>query len=119
MRAPFREGEPSKRNLRYFAWIAAICLAIAARQRPAGEQVNWALASAVVFAIGTVLPGALKWPCKLALILLSPLLWLVSAIALLMINIDIRKVLSACRRLLTPTFNSRGKQTTPTLPSRS
>ena len=63
----------SKRQLRYFAWVVALGLAVLATflesSRPAWPL---QLAAALVFGVGTVLPRLLHWPYLLLLLILRP-----------------------------------------------
>jgi hypothetical protein len=73
-REPATPWNPPKRQLRYFAWFIALCLAMIALGM--GSLANTGLlrlTAAGVFALGTVLPGVFRWPY---LTTLYPLLWL-------------------------------------------
>src|SRR5438094_2246326 len=63
MRCPEFDWHPARRRLRHFAWLTALFLAVLSW---AGGTPTWSLslrlAAALLFAIGTVLPGVLRWP---------------------------------------------------------
>jgi hypothetical protein len=63
MHLPPFDWHPTRRQLRQFAWLAALFLAVLSW---AGEAsfgtLSLRLAAAFVFALGTVLPGILRWP---------------------------------------------------------
>jgi uncharacterized membrane protein AbrB (regulator of aidB expression) len=55
--------DPRRRQLRYLAWSIALVLAVAAWFQESGTAAGWLrLAAAVIFAVGTVLPGVLRQP---------------------------------------------------------
>jgi hypothetical protein len=60
---PAFDWHPARRQLRQFAWLTALILAVLSW---AGGASAWTLAlrlaAAFVFALGTVLPGVLRWP---------------------------------------------------------
>jgi hypothetical protein len=76
MSMPF-EPEPSKRSMRHFAWLIALCLAVLARFWDGPNQVYLALAAAAVFSVGTVLPRLFRLPYKL---LCTPTVWLAKGV---------------------------------------
>jgi hypothetical protein len=61
--APAFDWHPARRHLRQFAWLTALFLAALSW---AGGPTAWTLylrlAAALIFAVGTVLPGILRWP---------------------------------------------------------
>jgi hypothetical protein len=63
MHFPPFDWHPARRQLRYFAWLTALFLAVLSW---AGGTSLWTLylrlAAAFLFALGTVLPGILRWP---------------------------------------------------------
>jgi hypothetical protein len=63
MPLPAFDWHPTRRHLRQFAWGTALFLAVVSW--PTGASA-WALglrlAAAFIFAVGTVLPGVLRWP---------------------------------------------------------
>jgi hypothetical protein len=69
MHPPAFDWHPARRHLRQFAWGTALFLAVLSW---AGGTLPWTLAlrlsAACLFAVGTVLPGILRWP-YLALLL--------------------------------------------------
>jgi hypothetical protein len=67
---PLERWDPPKRNLRHAAWLAAFVLAVLAWQLDSSPL---QVAAALVFAVGTVLPGTLRWPCFALLTVLRPL----------------------------------------------
>jgi hypothetical protein len=68
---------PLKRDLRALAWLAALVLAVLAVFYEA-TAAGWPLrlAAAGIFAVGTVLPGLLRWPYILLLALGYPVIWI-------------------------------------------
>jgi hypothetical protein len=55
--------DPRRRQLRYLAWSIALVLAVAAWFQDSGAAAGWLrLAAAIIFAVGTVLPGVLRQP---------------------------------------------------------
>jgi|SRR5439155_25498008 len=67
---------PPKRDLRSVAWLVALVLAVLAvfyESTAAGWPLR--LAAAGIFAVGTVLPGLLRWPYVLMLGLCYPVIW--------------------------------------------
>jgi hypothetical protein len=55
--------DPRKRQLRYLAWSIALILAVLAWFEDSSIAAVWLrLAAAVIFAVGTVLPGVLRQP---------------------------------------------------------
>src|SRR5260370_28768969 len=72
MHFPAFDWYPARRHLRQFAWLAALFLAVFSW---AGETSSWTLslrlAAAFLFAVGTVLPGLLRWPYLALLLLVS------------------------------------------------
>jgi len=75
---PFRiNWDPPKRHLRSIAWLIALVLAVLGVIYES-TATGWTLrlAAAVIFAVGTVLPGTLRWPYVLLLLLCYPILWI-------------------------------------------
>src|SRR5438309_11322482 len=74
MHFPAFDWHPARRHLRQFAWLTALFLAVLSW---AGGASDWTLflrlAAAFLFAVGTVLPGVLRWP-YVALLLIVHLL---------------------------------------------
>src|SRR5947209_4329421 len=95
MQSPISEWRSSKRHLRYFAWTVALGLALSVHYRPSGQQAYVALAAALVFALGTVLPQAFRYVYALVL---TPLVWLAILAAAVVLNIPIRSALGLFRR---------------------
>jgi hypothetical protein len=115
LRSPISEWEPSKRHLRYLAWIIALGLALAARYRPVGEQAYLTLIAAIVFSVGTVLPQVFRLPYK---ILLTPLVWLAILALVIAINIGTRSPVPALFRRAASLLHGQPRQQT-TVASRS
>ncbi|HMC88059.1 MAG TPA: hypothetical protein VKI17_00860 [Gemmataceae bacterium] len=70
---------PPKRHLRSIAWLVALGLAVfGVIYESTATGWNLRLAAAIIFAVGTVLPGLLRWPYVLLLILCYPLLWILT-----------------------------------------
>ncbi|HEV3118446.1 MAG TPA: hypothetical protein VGY58_15460 [Gemmataceae bacterium] len=69
--------DPLKRDLRSLAWLAALVLAVLAVFYEA-TAAGWPLrlAAAGLFAVGTVLPGLLRWPYRLLLAACYPVIWI-------------------------------------------
>jgi hypothetical protein len=56
---------PSRPQLRHFAWVAALVLALVAwRGTDPGLALALRLAAGLVFAAGTVWPGLFRWPYR-------------------------------------------------------
>lgn len=74
MHLPAVDWHPARRHLRQLAWGTALFLAVLSW---AGATFPWTLglrlSAACLFAVGTVLPGMLRWP-YIALVLLLYLL---------------------------------------------
>ena len=67
---PF-DWHPARRQLRHFAWLTALFLAVLSWSGGTSLwTLNLRLAAAFVFAIGTVLPGVLRWPYVALLLIL-------------------------------------------------
>jgi hypothetical protein len=63
--------------LRHAAWLAALVLAvIGIEQDSPAQALPLHLAAAAVFALGTILPGMMRWPCLALLLVLYPLFWI-------------------------------------------
>jgi hypothetical protein len=60
MHFPVFIWHPSRRQLRQFAWGTALLLAVLSWA--GGPPMPMRLAAAFIFALGTVLPGVLRWP---------------------------------------------------------
>src|SRR5262249_1026049 len=73
-------GTPDNQNLRHFAWVLALILAIAARYADPTTRVILTFVAAVIFAVGTVLPRRFVWPYRLLLLGFYPLIWLATTI---------------------------------------
>jgi hypothetical protein len=59
--------DPRKRQLRYLGWSIALVLAVLAWfEDPSTASVWLRLAAAIIFAVGTVLPGVLRQPFLLS-----------------------------------------------------
>ncbi len=100
MRSLINHWEPPRRNLRHAAWLVALVLAVVAIQSDSPSQA-WPLhlAAAVVFAVGTVLPGLLRWPCLALLLVLYPLFWIGSRLLPVLARLS-QKWLAPLNRLL-------------------
>ena len=81
MHLPPFDWHPARRHLRQFAWGTALFLAVLSW---AGGTFPWTLAlrlsAACLFAVGTVLPGILRWPYLALLFILYLLALLFSPI---------------------------------------
>jgi hypothetical protein len=81
MHLPRFDWHPARRHLRHFAWLTALFLAVLSWT---GGVSTWTLslrlAAAFLFAIGTVLPGVLRWPYVALLLILSVLVRLFNRI---------------------------------------
>jgi hypothetical protein len=63
MHLPALDRHPTRRQLRQFGWGTALFLAVVSWPAGASASALWLrLAAAVIFAVATVLPGALRWP---------------------------------------------------------
>jgi hypothetical protein len=115
MSSRIRQGDPSKRHLRHFAWIIALAVAVGTRYCGPAQQAYMALAAAVIFSIGTVLPGAFRWPYKITLTGFYPVIWLATIVFLLVLNLNIRRWRAACSRFTGRLSSHRQRQTTSTV----
>lgn len=71
MHLPAFDWHPARRHLRRFAWLTALFLAVLSWGGGASPwTLDLRLAAALVFAIGTVLPGVLRWPYVTLLLIL-------------------------------------------------
>lgn len=81
MHLPAFDWHPARRHLRQFAWGMALFLAVLSW---AGAAFPWTLtmrlSAACLFAVGTVLPGILRWPYIALLLILYALGMLLSPI---------------------------------------
>lgn len=76
MRLRALDWQPSRRQLRQFAWGTALFLAVLSW--PGGDSywsLSLRLAAALLFAIGTVLPSVLRWPYLSLLLVLCLFVW--------------------------------------------
>jgi hypothetical protein len=74
MALPPIDWNPPRRRLRRFAWVLALLAAVAACREPDPvTDLKLRLASALVFATGTVWPGLFRWPYRILLALTGPL----------------------------------------------
>jgi hypothetical protein len=112
MISPLGQGEPSKRHLRHFAWIMALTVAVGTRYCGSGPQPYLALAAALFFSIGTVLPGAFRWPYKIALTGFYPVIWFATIVFLLVLNLNVRRWPSAFSRYARRLDTDRQRRTT-------
>jgi hypothetical protein len=73
MQVPPSDWRPARRQLRQFAWGAALFLAVLSLPGGASHwTLSFRLAAAFLFAIGTVVPGVLRWPYMAILLIFYP-----------------------------------------------
>jgi hypothetical protein len=80
------QGNPLRRQLRLFAWLCALLLAVLAGR--AGDPLTrlvLRLAAAFVFAAGTVWPGLFRWVYRAALFVTAPVGWAVGNVLLALV----------------------------------
>ncbi len=95
------DWNPSKRQLRHFAWLAALLLAVLAWCLTAyAEAWTLRLAAAALFAIGTVLPAILRWPYVALFLLAYAAVWFYSHGLLPFVAWSGTAALALCYRLL-------------------
>jgi hypothetical protein len=100
MMAPPRDGLP-RRQLRHFGWLLASMIALAASRLDAGPASLTAEAlAAVLFAVGTVWPGALHRPYRLLAAVTAPVGWVVSRVLLIGVYFGLITPLALVLRLL-------------------
>jgi hypothetical protein len=103
MHLPAVDWHPARRHLRQFAWATALFLAVLSWT---GAIFPWTLglrlSAACLFAVGTVLPGILRWP-YIALLLLLYLLALLFS--------PILRTLAPYAARRRPTYRNRSKKT--------
>jgi hypothetical protein len=117
MSSPIGQGEPSKRHLRHFAWIIALAVALGTRYLGPAPQAYLAVVAALIFSIGTVLPGAFRWPYKIALTGFYPVIWFATIVFLLVLNLNIRRWLTPCAKFARRLYTDRQTQSTSTVRS--
>jgi hypothetical protein len=100
MTTPPRDELP-RRQLRHFGWLLASMIALAASRLDAGPASLAAQAlAAVLFAVGTVWPGALHGPYRLLAAVTAPAGWVVSRVLLIGVYYGLLTPLALVLRLL-------------------
>jgi hypothetical protein len=92
---------PPRRQLRHFGWLLALMIALATSRLDAGPASLAAQAlAAVLFAVGTVWPGALRGPYRLLAAVTAPIGWVVSRLLLVGVYYGLLTPLALVLRLL-------------------
>lgn len=86
MSLPSKRENPSRSQLRRFAWVTALGLAVLACRR---DQFAWALAlqaaAGLVFAVGTLWPATVRWLFITLTTITFPIGWVISRLVLALV----------------------------------
>jgi hypothetical protein len=95
------DSTPSLRQVRHFAWMLALILAVAAWRwfNPVAAFVVRVLAG-LIFTFGTLCPGMFRWVHRALVAITAPLGRLISNLLLAMIYFGLITPLSLCFRLV-------------------
>jgi hypothetical protein len=95
------EWNPSRRQLRHFAWIMALLLAVLAWQTGDSlPRLVLRLLAAFVFAAGTVWPGLFRWVYRVVWFITAPFGWVIGHVLLAVIYFGLITPLGVCCRAL-------------------